>query len=255
MKLSYRKMGEGQPLLVLHGLFGSSDNWQTLAKHWSEKYQVFLIDQRNHGHSPHSDDFSYDLMAEDIAELVAEEGLRDFVLMGHSMGGKTAMTFAQHHAFLIDKLIIVDMGIKAYKRHHDLIFQGLFEVDAPHVASRSEAESRLKKHITDVSTSQFLLKNLYWEEPGKLNWRFNLKVLNEKIDDVLTAISDLKIDCNTLMIIGGKSGYVHEQDYASIRNIIPNVKFHVIKEAGHWVHAEAPQEFSRVVEDFIDFGR
>ncbi|MEZ4801026.1 MAG: alpha/beta fold hydrolase [Flavobacteriales bacterium] len=183
MKLSYRKIGEGQPLLVLHGLFGSSDNWQTLAKHWAEKYQVFLIDQRNHGHSPHSEEFSYELMAEDLAELVAEEGLRDIVLLGHSMGGKTAMTFAQNHSFLIDKLIVVDMGIKEdisvittlFSKDFFMLMRHMFLLD-------HQAESRLKSISSDISTSQFLLKNLYWEEPGKLNWRFNLNVLNDKID-------------------------------------------------------------------------
>lgn len=254
MKLNFRKLGEGQPLLVLHGLFGSSDNWQTLAKKWAKKYQVYLIDQRNHGHSPHSEEMNYDVMSEDLAELIASENLRDIVLMGHSMGGKTALTFAQSHGFLIEKLIIVDMGLKAYPPHHDTIFKGLFHVNAPQVSSRGEAESKLREFVQDDSTVQFLLKNLYWEEQGKLNWRFNLPVLHENIESILSGLSDQPIDSHTLMIVGGKSGYVPASDFDSIHAQIPHLKMEVIPQAGHWIHAEAPQEFSRIVEAFIDNG-
>jgi pimeloyl-ACP methyl ester carboxylesterase len=183
MKLHFKKIGEGQPILILHGLFGSSDNWQTHAKKLAENYCVYLIDQRNHGHSPHSEEFSYDLMAADLLELIAAEGLRDVILIGHSMGGKTIMRFAQEHDFLIDKMIVVDMGIKAYAPHHDVIFQGLYNVKVPHVASRKEAEERLLECVTEPSTAQFLMKNLYWKTQTELAWRFNLDVLFEKINN------------------------------------------------------------------------
>lgn len=251
MKLHYRKTGSGQPLMIVHGLFGSSDNWQTHARSLAERYEVFLVDQRNHGHSPHSPEMNYDVMAEDLLEIVAEEGLRDIVLLGHSMGGKTVMRFAQQHGFLLDKLIVADMGIKTYKRHHDKIFEGLFHVDVEHVKSRKEAEERLKPFIEDPSTVQFLLKNLCWKAPEQLDWRFNLRVLHDRIDDILGGLPDEQIMTETLMIVGGKSGYVPQQDFEPIRELIPNVRFRVLPDAGHWVHAEAPAEFMAAVEEFL----
>ena len=125
MKLHFRKYGEGQPFLILHGLFGSSDNWLTLGKKFSAKYQVYIIDQRNHARSPHSDSISYDLMADDLYELILDEGLNEIILLGHSMGGKTAMRFVQKYPHLIHKLIIADIGRKQYPAHHEYIIQGL----------------------------------------------------------------------------------------------------------------------------------
>lgn len=251
MKLMYKTLGEGKPLIILHGLFGSSDNWQTLAKKWAETHQVFLVDQANHGHAQHVNEFSYDLLADDLLELCASEGLRDVVLLGHSMGGKTAMRFSQKNGFLVEKLIVADMGIKAYPRHHDLIFQGLFHVNVNEVPDRKSAEERLREFVTEPSTVQFLMKNLYWKEQGKLAWRFNLPVLFNEIDRVLEALPQEKIECETLMIVGGLSGYVPKEDFDSIKRIIPNVSFEVIQNAGHWVHAEAPIEFMATVSGFL----
>lgn len=252
MKLSYRIYGEGQPLIILHGLFGSSDNWQTHAKKLSENYQVVLVDQRNHGHSGHSDEHNYDLMADDLLDLIAEEGMRDVIILGHSMGGKTAMRFAQKNGFLVKGLIIADMGIKSYPRHHDVIFQGLYNVDVANCPSRKEAEERLSVYVSEPSTKQFLLKNMYWKEPGLLDWRFNVKALDQHIDEILMALPDDEIDCETLFILGGKSGYVTPNDFESIRAIIPSVQFETIEESGHWVHAEAPVKFLELVENFME---
>jgi len=251
MKLHFKKIGEGQPILILHGLFGSSDNWQTHAKKLAENYCVYLIDQRNHGHSPHSEEFSYDLMAADLLELIAAEGLRDVILIGHSMGGKTIMRFAQEHDFLIDKMIVVDMGIKAYAPHHDVIFQGLYNVKVPHVASRKEAEERLLEYVTEPSTAQFLMKNLYWKTQTELAWRFNLDVLFEKINVIIQGLPLKEINVNTLFLAGGKSGYVPKADFPSILELVPKAKFVVIEQAGHWVHAETPVEFMDAVQDFL----
>ena len=253
MKLSYRIFGEGQPLIILHGLFGSSDNWQTHAKKLSEKYQVVLVDQRNHGHSGHTEEHNYDLMADDLLELIAEEGMRDVIILGHSMGGKTAMRFAQKSGFLVKGLIIADMGIKAYPRHHDVIFKGLYNVDVAHCPSRKEAEERLAVYVSEPSTMQFLMKNMYWKEHGLLDWRFNLKALDNHIDDVLAALPQEEIDCETLFILGGKSGYVTPSDFESIREIIPSAQFETIEEAGHWVHAEAPVRFLELLEKYMEF--
>lgn len=251
MNLHFRKIGEGQPLIILHGLFGSSDNWQTHAKKFAENFTVYLVDQRNHGHSPHHNEMNYDVMADDLLELIAAEGLRDVILLGHSMGGKTVMRFAQKNSFLVDRMIVVDMGIKQYRPHHDLIFQGLFHVDVDHVKSRKEAEERLTQFVTESSTVQFLMKNLYWKTPEQLAWRFNLDVLNKEINSILAAMPEEQIDTPTLMLTGGQSGYVPSKDFESITALIPNVEFKTIESAGHWVHAEAPAAFIEAVETYL----
>ncbi|MEN9640223.1 MAG: hypothetical protein RLZZ262_2092 [Bacteroidota bacterium] len=254
MKLFYKTFGEGQPLLILHGLFGSADNWLTHAKNWSEHYQVFLIDQRNHGHSQHHEAMSYAHMAEDLFELIAENNLRDILLLGHSMGGKTAMTFAQEYGFLIEKMIVVDMGIRAYPPHHQTIFDGLNAVDVEHCASRQEAENRLLPFVPDASTRQFLMKNLFWKEPGKLAWRFNLPVLHREIEHIMVGLEHKICDVKSLFIRGGQSNYIKPEEFASIHALFPKSKIATVENAGHWVHAEAPAEFSDLVIDFLHNG-
>jgi pimeloyl-ACP methyl ester carboxylesterase len=167
MKLHFRELGEGQPLIILHGLFGFSDNWQTHAKKLADYYRVILVDLRNHGHSPWSEEFSYDLMSEDLNELILENNLLNPIIIGHSMGGKVAMTFAQKHPKSLEKLIIVDMGIKAYPPHHQHILEGIHTLDLTKVTVRSEAEKLLNVFIESEGVRQFLLKNLYWKEKGK----------------------------------------------------------------------------------------
>lgn len=251
MKLFHKTLGEGQPLLILHGLFGSADNWLTLAKSWSAQYKVYLIDQRNHGHSPHDNAHSYAAMSEDLFELVAEENLRDMIVLGHSMGGKTAMTFAQAYPFLIEKLIVVDMGIKAYPPHHQQIFEGLNAVDIEHCTTRQLAEERLQPFVADASTRQFLMKNVYWKNPGELAWRFNLPVLDSQINRIMEGLQLQTCDVDTCFIRGQRSHYILDQDWASIQSVFTNSALRSIPDAGHWVHAEAPAAFSQAVLDFL----
>jgi esterase len=251
MNLFYKSIGEGPPLIILHGLFGSSDNWLTHAKEFAKHFTVFLVDQRNHGHSPHSPTMNYDAMAEDLEELIASLHLRDITLLGHSMGGKTAMRFAQTHAFLIEKLIVVDMGVKAYPPHHDIIFKGLYAVDVDSCTSRKEAEDRLKPHVQDDSTRQFLLKNLYWKEPSKLAWRFNLDALHTNINSIIDSLPQERIAMPTLFVRGELSNYILSNDMEPIKEMVPNAQFVTIKNAGHWVHAEAPEDFRQAVWNYI----
>jgi esterase len=252
MKVHYRIIGEGQPLIILHGLFGSADNWQTLAKGFAEKFKVVLVDQRNHGHAPHTDEMNYDVMADDLLELFQKENLKNAILMGHSMGGKTAMWFAQKHTELLDKLIVVDMGLKKYPPHHQIIFDALLSLDLNNIKSRKEAEEHLRKTITDIGVLQFLLKNLYWSDKEKLDWRFNLQVLYREIDGILEAVPAGRVDVNTLFIRGEKSNYILDSDFEKIKEHFPNSKIETVAGAGHWVHAEKPREFFERISEFIN---
>ncbi len=252
MKLHYKKFGDnGAPLFILHGLFGSSDNWQTLAKQFAEHFQVYIVDQRNHGRSPHSIDFNYDLMVSDLHELVTDLGLDKINIIGHSMGGKTAIGYAAAFEDYVDKLVVVDISHKQYPRHHDLIIKGLKSLDLDKIKTRGEADKVMQAYIEDVGVRQFLLKNLYWIEKGQLEWRMNVPVLSHEIDSIIEEIYFGEIDVPTLFIRGEMSNYILENDFDMILQKFPNSKMHSIANAGHWVHAEAPKEFYENILQFI----
>ena len=250
MKLHYRKYGEGQPIVILHGLFGSSDNWQTLGKKFAENFEVYLVDQRNHGHSPKSNEFNYQLLSDDLHKLITDLELENIILIGHSMGGKTVMTFTQQHPEFIEKLIVVDIGPKAYPMHHDIILEGLNSLDLSSIKSRGQADKQLSQYIEDVGVKQFLLKNLYWVEKGQLGWRINIPVLEEKMPDIIAAIPNEIVDTPTLFIRGEKSNYIVEDDFQNIYDQFTNSEIETIYDAGHWVHAENPFSFYNIVMDF-----
>ncbi len=250
MELNYKQFGEGKAFIVLHGLFGSSDNWQTHGKKLAEYFNVYLVDQRNHGESGWSDEFSYDIMADDLHELIQKNNLKEIILMGHSMGGKTAMRYAQKYPEMVEKLIVVDMGVKEYPISHDGIIEGLKSIDLSVVDSRGDASKQLSKHINNRSVRQFLLKNLYWKEKGQLAWQINLPVLDNKLPEIVKALPNEETMVEALFIAGGKSDYVLEEDHDSIRNTFPLADFHTIERAGHWIHAEAPEEF---IEEVLGF--
>lgn len=249
--LFHRILGEGQPLFILHGLFGSSDNWQTHAKAFAEHYQVILVDQRNHGHSPHDDVMNYDVMADDLFALIQQLNCPRAHFIGHSMGGKTVMRLAQKHPQVIDRMIVADMGIRAYPPHHDSVFQGLFHVNAAHCPSRKDAEERLSAYVSEPSTRQFLMKNLYWIEPGQLAWRFNLQVLSDQRECLMAPIPEEMSETQALFLTGGKSHYVKQEDHESILQVFPRATFQEIPLAGHWLHAEDPQGFMHHVMEYL----
>ncbi len=251
MKLHYRNIGEGEPLIILHGLFGSADNWQTLGKKFAENFSIYFVDQRNHGHSPHTEEFNYEVMADDLYELITDLGLSQVNLIGHSMGGKTCIEFAKHHSNLIKKMIIVDISNKAYHPHHDILLDGMNNMDLTIVKSRSDADLYLSQTISDIGVRQFLLKNLYWIEPGQLAWRINLPVLSRKIGEIVDEIEFDHIDIPTLFIRGGRSNYILESDYKMIHSKFTSSEILTIEEAGHWVHAESPVVFYQMVMDFL----
>ena len=250
MKLHYRKLGEGQPLIILHGLFGSSDNWQSLAKKISEDFEVYLVDQRNHGHSPHSEEFDYQLMTDDLLELIEDLSLENVLLLGHSMGGKTAMTFAQQYPEYLSKLLVIDIGPKQYPLHHQQILSGLASIDLEVINSRGLADQQLSKFIDEPSTKQFLLKNLYWVEKGKLGWRINIPVLTREIHQIVEGLGRIKVEIPTLFVRGKLSNYILDEDLDKIKSQFINSNVVGIENAGHWVHAESPAEFYNVVMDF-----
>jgi pimeloyl-ACP methyl ester carboxylesterase len=250
MKLNYREIGSGQPLIILHGLFGSSDNWQTQAKKFAVYFRVILVDLRNHGHSNWDPDTSYQAMASDIIELIRDLALEKIILVGHSMGGKVAMLTTQLNPKLIDKLIVVDMGIKGYPPHHQHILEGIHAVKLEGVSSRSEADKELNKYIQSEGIKQFLLKNLYWKEKGQLAWRMNVAVLEASMDQILEPIPETEVFTPTLFIRGELSNYILDEDISDIENLFPDSQYITISQAGHWVHAEKPDEFVDAVLGF-----
>ncbi|HAS42672.1 MAG TPA: alpha/beta hydrolase [Microscillaceae bacterium] len=257
MELHYKTFGEGQPLLILHGLFGSSDNWLTLGRKLAEQYKVYLIDQRNHGRSPWSNDWDYQLMAEDLLKFVQTHQLDDFILVGHSMGGKTAMNYAaRYYPSKIQKLVVVDIAPKSYPIHHDQIVAGLRALDLGQINSRKEADEQLANYVEEVGVRQFLLKNLYRpkaeESAKKFDWRINLQVIGDNLDKMSVGLPEnFEFEKPTLFIRGLRSNYIKDGDEAVIQRYFLNAVIHSVAEAGHWVHAEKPQEFLDTLLEFI----
>ena len=254
MKLAYREFGQGQPLIILHGLFGQSDNWNTLAKGFSEKgFRVFTIDQRNHGLSPHSDVWNYEVMADDLKEFIEDQNLVDPILLGHSMGGKTVMFFEMKYTGIASKIIIADISPRAYEPHHSDVLEALNAVDFKTIKTRKEAEAILNNYLTDVGTKQFLLKNIFWRdsENNLMDWRFNLKVITKNCDNICVAVPKGKSNVQTLVVRGERSNYVTENDLVDFKNYFPNYKLETILDSGHWMHAEKPKEFFDCVLNFI----
>ncbi|WKN33343.1 alpha/beta fold hydrolase [Porifericola rhodea] len=252
MELHFRSMGEGQPMVILHGVFGTSDNLQTLGKQLAEKYQVYLVDQRNHGASPHSEEFSYEAMAEDLHHLIQKQQLENPIILGHSMGGKVAMFYATQYPEEFDKLIVVDIAPKAYPVHHQQILEALSAVKIDEISSRKEAEEEIKPIIAEPGVRQFLLKNLKRSDDNKgFAWKLNLPVIRDKIENIGKAVDDSKaIEKDVLFISGAKSNYIKKGDEDLIHKIFPSAKIVTIEDAGHWVHAEQPK---RLLEEVLSF--
>jgi pimeloyl-ACP methyl ester carboxylesterase len=250
MKLYHKQLGQGKPLVILHGLFGFSDNWQTHAKKLSEYFEVTLVDLRNHGHSPWSDEFSYALMVQDLHDLFQDLQLQKPIILGHSMGGKLAMHFDQTYPDFIEKLIVVDMGVKAYPPHHAHILAAIQAIDLSRLNARSEAEAILKSFVDSEGIRQFLLKNLYWEDKVKLAWRVNFPVLEASMSEILRELPEQESFTTALFIRGLLSNYILDEDIPTLEAFYPDFQFVSIPNAGHWVHAEAPDAFLDAVLSF-----
>ncbi len=253
-QLHSKILGEGKPMLILHGFFGMSDNWKTLGAQYAKNgLEVHLIDQRNHGKSFHSEDFDYTILSEDIKNYMIDHNISDAIVLGHSMGGKTAMHLACTYPELVKKLIVADIGPKEYPAHHQHIIHALNGLQLNEISSRGEADVELSKKITHYSTRQFLLKNLYWIEKGKLGFRMNLPVLSTKMEEIGKPIDPEAIyNGPTFFIKGNKSDYILQTDIPEIKKHFPLASIETIENAGHWLHAENPQQFFEKTIDFIN---
>lgn len=250
--MNFKKLGQGKPVIILHGFLGTLDNWMSVGKALSENYEIYLVDQRNHGLSPKSDTFSYDDMAADLMQFIEDQKLKDPVLIGHSMGGKTIMQFSAKHPDTFSKMIMVDIAPKYYPVHHQDILDGLLSIDIKNLTERSEADEQLSKFVKERGIRQFLLKNLDREKEG-FTWKANLEVLNRDIEKLGQEINGKNLTKKPVFFIAGeKSDYIKKEDREKIKEMYPNAQTLNIKDAGHWVHAEQQEAFLKTIKYLLD---
>lgn len=252
MSLNYKVSGTGPPLIILHGFLGSLDNWQTHSRSLSDMATVYIVDARNHGRSPHFPEHTYTLMAEDLKGFMDEHGLAKASLLGHSMGGKTVMEFANRYAHLIEKLVVADISPREYTWNYDTIFNALHNVKLDKVENRSDAEDMLREVIQEDGMVQFLLKSLDRNPDGSYQWKMNLEVLYNNFDEVIKGIElEGTYPFPTLVIRGAKSKYVETSDIAVFEKHFTNLEVVTLENAGHWLHAEAPKAFLEAIRNFL----
>lgn len=250
-RLFFRELGQGRPMIILHGVFGSSDNWLTQAKLFSPHFRVFTIDQRNHGQSPHDEEFSYPVMVTDLLQFIDEHQLKDPIVIGHSMGGKVAMNFAVAHPEKLEKLIVVDIAPKPYNLEHYVIIEGLKAIPVQTITSRNEADAALAAYVPEPDVRQFLLKNLQRRPEGGFTWKINLPVIDKNLNKIGFDLEFAgKFEKPTLFIRGGKSKYVKDEDMTRIKEVFPQAELKTL-DTGHWVQAEKPQEFVDTVMKWL----
>lgn len=267
MKLFFREEGEGFPIVIVHGLYGSSDNWLTVGKKLAGHYKVYMVDQRNHGRSPNSEVHDYESMKNDLAEFFDQHSIEKAILMGHSMGGKTAMSFAADYPERIEKLIIVDIAPKDYfllndesqYYLHNNILRAMLEIDFNRIESRKQIEYFLNERIDSTQIVQFLLKSISRnKETTRFEWRLNLPVLYDNLDEIIKGVNAHWFDDRlpiknypVLFIKGTNSNYILPEDFSSIHRIYPEAEISEIPDAGHWLHAEQPQLFMATLTNFL----
>ena len=249
--LHYRRLGPtGAPaVVILHGLFGTSDNWGSVGKELAEPtdagapvFDVFLVDLRDHGRSPHTQATSYPIMAADVHALVVSLGLADITLVGHSMGGKVAMVFAQQWPQMLKRLVVVDISPREHENNHAHIIEAFVTTDLSPGRTRKEVEAHIASRVKEPGVVQFLMKNLYWKTEDHLAWRANAELLKRDLAAILAAIGSGTVRVPTLFIRGGQSAYILREDLPAIKEQFPNSKVETVPYAGHWVHAQASDE-------------
>ncbi len=253
MILHSQIIGKGEPFIILHGLLGMGDNWKTLGRQFSELgYEIHLVDQRNHGRSFHNKEFSYDIMAEDLKHYCDHQHIEKCVLMGHSMGGKTAMRFATLYPEKVSKLLVGDIAPKGYPQHHQDIFKALLLLDFNEIQARGDAEAVLSEYIKEQGIRLLLMKNLYWKEKGVMDFRANIEVLNARLEEVGKPLAeDARFEGQTLFLGGANSGYIEPLDELLINKHFPKASLDMVSNAGHWLHAENPVEYYEKVTKFL----
>ncbi|GGF64984.1 alpha/beta fold hydrolase [Wenyingzhuangia marina] len=245
-------IGSGFPLIILHGYFGMGDNWKSQANNLSGDFEVHLVDQRNHGRSFHSEEFSYELMVQDLKHYFEVKNIDKAIVLGHSMGGKTAMLFAVEYPELVEKLVVADIAPKYYAPHHHTIIDALNSVDFSILKLRTEVDDILKQSIAEEGVRQFLLKNVYRKTKTEMAFRFNLKSLTENNSEVGEALpAYTTYNGEVLFLRGQKSDYILDDDFALISAHFENAKIETVSNAGHWLHAENPSEFYNKLIAFI----
>ena len=252
MKLNHKSYGEGQPIIILHGLFGMLDNWQTVAKALSKDFMVISVDLRNHGKSPHSEEWSTSLMAEDVIAFMHDNWIYEAFLLGHSMGGKVAMEVALAENDLVQKLIVVDIAPKAYEPGHERIFEALQSVPIESIDSRLEAEDIIAKYIPELGIRQFLLKNITRNKNGGYQWKMNLASIAKNYSSIIepTPVEN-QFDQPTLFLRGENSNYVLDEDFDLINSLFTDSRIETIQNAGHWVHADQKDVLISKVSNFL----
>jgi len=264
MQLSYLKSGKGKPLIILHGLYGSADNWHTIGKTLSADFTVYIVNQRNHGDSPHHHVHTYDAMSEDLFEFFNNHGIEKALIIGHSMGGKTAMSFALKYPYLIEKLIVVDIAPGSYNEAerkniseiHSKIISSLQMLPLENINSRKQAEDLLSGSIPSSIVRKFLLKNLKRID-SRYSWKLNIEALANNLEAISSAViqeKDNKSNIPTLFIRGEKSLYINQKDEAIIKQVFSDSEIVTIPDSGHWIHAEQPQLFIKEVMNFFNAG-
>jgi esterase len=268
MELFFRKYGEaGPPLVIVHGLYGSSDNWVSIARQLADSFEVYVVDQRNHGHSPHSDIHDYPAMREDLREFMDLQGIQKAVLIGHSMGGKTVMSFAEAWPERVQALVSVDIAPKSYRNlalasrtaaNHSNMIDAMLMLDLSKVHSREDADRALATSIGSERIRSFLLKNLRRKGEG-FSWRINLKALSNNLEKIFEGMDREAIAAQggitgfpALFISGGNSEYIRAIDHQGIRDIFPTAEIVTIPGTGHWVHAEQPALLLKTLRYFLD---
>lgn len=267
MKLFFRELRQGDTnLIIIHGLYGSSDNWLSIARLLEDKFRIFMVDQRNHGQSPHCDEMDYALMAEDIKEFMQQQKLPKAIVMGHSMGGKTAMLFALKYPLLVDKLVVLDIAPKHYSKHtnfaritgdHRAIVDALLSINPAEHSSRSSVNKALKKSVPNNMVRSFLLKNIGRNSDKKLGWKLNIQAISDNLDKIMDGVSEFDAagefpeEKAVVVIRGTKSPYVQDADIQQVRKYFPSAQLADIPDAGHWLHAEQPELLVKTLTYFL----
>ena len=254
MKLYARQQGQGEPLISLHGLFGSQENLGMINRNLAQQFCVHGLDVRNHGRSPHANEMNYQSMAQDILEYMDAQQLHKVHLLGHSMGGKVAMTLALMAPERVISLTVIDIAPVTYtERRHDAILNGLSSIDLASLSERKEADAQLQYFEPEKDIRQFLLKNLYKNKQGLYAWRVNLQaIINQYNEIMMGQYSDKTFIDKTLFIKGGDSDYILPEHREQVLELFPNASVKVIANTGHWVHAQKPELVVRTVLRFID---